>query len=160
GTGKTHRRKFLAILGVASLVLVGWGIVGFGLHRLWNYGSQLDTGSKSYVDEVVPRIVSSWNSQELMQRASPQLISAAPPEKVKKVFQAFSDRFGSLKSYDGSRGEARVFVSPQTGKVTTASYVVDATFERAKASIHVNLIVRDGRWEIVGFHVNSEALIP
>ncbi len=161
GQGPTKKsKKFLVVLGAGLLVLVAWGIIGFGVLKLWSYGSQLGAGSKAYVDEVVPQIVSSWNSRELMDRASPELIATASPEKIDKVFRAFSDRLGPLKTYEGSRGQARVSVTPQTGKVSVASYVAEATFEKAKASIHVNLIMQDGKWQIMGFHVNSDALIP
>lgn len=152
-------RKFLLILGAVLLVLLGWGTVGFGILKLWNYGSHLDAGSKSYVDDAIPKIVSSWKLKELLDRAGPELVAAAPSEKVEKLFQVFSARLGPLRSYEGSRGQARVFVSPRTGKVTTASYVAEAIFEKAKGSIQVELILRNGKWEILGFHVNSEALI-
>lgn len=155
-----HMRKVLVLLGAALLVAIGWGIVGFGLFKVWSYSSALEKGSKSYVDEVVPRIVSSWNAAELMERAGPELLEAASPEKVEKIFRAFSDRLGPLKHYEGSQGQARTLITPQTGKVTTASYVADASFEKGKASIQLNLVMRDGRWQIVGFYVNSDALIP
>ena len=159
-TRKTRGKKFFVILGAGVLVLLAWGGIGFVGLKLWGYGSQLDAGSKSYVDEAVPRIVSSWDRKELMDRASPELIALAPSEKVEKFFKAFAARLGSLKTYDGSRGGTHVLVTPQTGKVTTASYIVDATFEKAKASIQVKLILHDGKWQILGFHVNSDALIP
>lgn len=153
-------KKVFGILAAALLVLGAWGAIGFGLVKFWSHGSQLEAGSKAYVDEVVPKIVSSWNSKDLTERASPELIATAPPEKIEKVFRAFSDRLGRLRSYEGSRGQAHVWVTTHTGKVTTASYVAEATFEKAKASVQVNLVMHDGTWKIAGFFVNSDALIP
>lgn len=153
-------KKLFGILAVGLLVIGAWGAIGFGLVKFWRHGSQLDAGSKAYVDEVVPKIVASWNSKDLTDRASPELLATASPERIEKVFRAFSDRLGHLRSYGGSRGQATVWVTPQTGKVSTASYVAEATFEKGKASVQVNLVAHDGTWKISGFYVNSDALIP
>lgn len=161
GEGPTKQlKKISVVLGVGLLVLAAWGLIGFGGLKLWRYGSQLAEESQAYVDEVIPKIVSSWDAKALMERAGPELISTASPEKLEKIFRAFSDRLGPLEQYEGSRGQAHVSVTPQTGKVTVASYVAEATFQKGKALIEVNLVMRDRGWQIVGFFVRSDALVP
>lgn len=161
GEAPTKRlKKIFVVLGVGLLALVAWGLIEFGGLKLWRYGSQLAAGSQAYVDEVIPEIVSSWDAKALMERAGPELISTASPEKLEKIFQAFSDRLGPLERYEGSRGQAHVSVTPQTGKVTVASYVAEATFQKGKALIEVNLVMRDRGWQIVGFFIRSDVLVP
>lgn len=152
-------KTFLGILVAVVLVLAGWGLIGFGVFKFHRYGSQLDTGSKAYVDEAVQTIGSSWSARELVDRATPEFLEAAPPDRVERIFRVFSDRLGRLRAYHGSRGEAQFFVSPQTGRIAAAAYVAEATFERAEAVIQVRVLLRDGQWRIAAFHVNSDALI-
>jgi hypothetical protein len=153
-------KKIFAVLGVGFLALAAWGLIGFGGLKLWRYGSQLAAESQAYVDDVIPKIVSSWDANALMERAAPELTSTASPEKFEKIFRVLSDRLGPLERYEGSRGRAHVSVTPQTGRVTVASYVAEATFQKGKASIELNLVMRDQGWQIVGFFVRSDALLP
>lgn len=152
-------KTLLGILVAVVLVLAGWGLIGFGVFTFWDFRSDLDTGSKAYVDEAVQKIASSWNAQELLDRATPELLQAAPPERVERFFHVFSNRLGPLRTYHGSRGTTQFFVSPQTGRIAAATYEAQATFENAEAVIQVRLLQRDGHWRIAAFQVNSDALI-
>ncbi|MBI3002222.1 MAG: hypothetical protein HYY54_01065 [candidate division NC10 bacterium] len=152
-------KTFLGILVAVVLVLAGWGLIGFGVFTFWDFRSDLDSGSKAYVDEAVQKITSSWNARELLDRATPELLQAAPPERVERFFHVFSHRLGPLRTYHGSRGTTQFFVSPQTGRIAAATYEAQATFENAEAVIQVRLLQRDGHWRIASFHVNSDALL-
>lgn len=152
-------KTFLGILVAVVLVVAGWGLIGFGVVTFWDFRSDLESGSKAYVDEAVQKIASSWNAQELLDRATPELLQAAPPERVERFFDVFSHRLGALRTYHGSRGTTQFFVSPQTGRIAAATYEAQATFENAEAVIQVRLLLHNGHWRIAAFQVNSDALI-
>lgn len=149
--------KALQILGIifVALVVVVGGLVGYAAYT----GGQLDVSSKAYVDAAVPAIVANWSERELTARATPQLLQATKPEQFTKLFKWFGT-LGSMKKYCGSKGDSNVFVSPQ-GKTVSAKYVACAQFEKGEASIQVTLIQNKvKKWEIAGFYVNSQALVP
>jgi hypothetical protein len=67
---------------------------------------------------------------------------------------------GRLQNYEGSKGQARITVTPQAGKVVSASYMAKALFEHGEANIEIGLIKHGDQWQIVRFKVDSPALAP
>lgn len=150
-------KKILMVFGVIFGCLLLVGTIGFFV--LNYFGSGLDKESKAYVDEVIPIIVTSWNSKELLDHASPEFLQVAPAGKVESLFRVFSERLGPLKEYKGSNGQANISLTQQ-GKVTTAAYVAQAVFEKAPATINIQTILHNDTWQIVQFYVNSDVLVP
>jgi hypothetical protein len=70
-------KRVLIALDVIFLLLVVVVAAFFGYAAMT--GGKLDNESKAYVDAAVPAIVSSWNDQELLTRASPEFQKAASP---------------------------------------------------------------------------------
>jgi hypothetical protein len=137
--------------GIFFVVLLG---VGGLIAYLANAGAALDTSSKAYVDEAVPAIVARWSKEQLAMRAAAQFRAAASDQQLTQVFAKFS-QLGALKTYDGSKGESHTSLTPQQGKVVTAAYLANATFEKGPAQISVRLVQADGQWQILHFAVNS-----
>lgn len=97
-------KSCLSSLGVVFLVLV---IVGGALFGYVAYnGSKLDASSKKYVDDNIPVIVGAWNKDELLKRASPELMKAAPEGDIASLFSQLNTKLGSLVEYKGAKGEA------------------------------------------------------
>jgi hypothetical protein len=96
-----------------------------------------------------------------LKRASPQLLNVInqKPDQVDHLFQGFA-KLGAMRSYDGSKGDSNVSYTNKEGKVTTASYVADATFEKGNAHISVRLIQTSGSWQFLLFNVNSPLFSP
>ncbi len=121
-------KKFLSILGGIFLVLViiVAGLFGYAAYQ----GRALDASSMAYVDENIPAIVSTWSKEELLKRASPQLLKIIneQPAQLDRLFQKLS-KLGAMRSYDGAKGDSNVSYTTQNGKVTTASYIATAKFE-------------------------------
>jgi len=149
-------KKFFTVFGMLCAVLIGIGVIGFFI--LNHFGSQLDTQSRAYVDEIVPKIVSNWNVRALVSEASPELLQVAPKEKLELMFKTLAEKLGSLKEYKGSKGQAGIHVTPQ-GKFTTGDYIVEASFEKADATILVRTLLKDDAWKVVEFRVHSDALM-
>ena len=150
-------KKFFTVVGIFFSVLIVIGIIGFFI--LNHFGSKLDSQSKAYVDEVVPKIISNWDVQTLISESSSELLKVAPRDKIESMFKAFSDKLGRLKDYKNSKGQAGINVTPQ-GKFTTGAYVAEASFEKGDATVWVRTILTDEKWQIIEFRVNSEALMP
>lgn len=121
----------------------------------------MDTSSKEYVDKNIPIIVSSWSKDELLKRASPQLMKIVDdkPDQIDHLFQGFA-KLGVMRSYDGSKGDSNVSYTNRDGKVITAAYFARATFENGSAQISVRLIQTSGSWQFLLFNVNSPLFAP
>jgi hypothetical protein len=67
-------KKLLITLGIVflALVVIVAAFIGYTAYS----GSVLDKESKAYVDAAVPAIISSWNEQALLKRASPEFQNA------------------------------------------------------------------------------------
>jgi heme/copper-type cytochrome/quinol oxidase subunit 2 len=72
-------KKVLTILGAIFICLIVAGVIFFS--GIYYYASRLDREAKAYVDEVVPIIVTSWNTKELINRASPEFFRLYPPRR-------------------------------------------------------------------------------
>ena len=148
-------KKILMALGVIfiGLILVG-AIVYFGFYY---YTSRLDKEARAYIDEVIPIIVASWNSEELINRASPEFLQAVPAEKVELLFNVFSKQIGRLKEYKGATGRIKIRLSPTGNPIIIADYLAEAVFEKAPAKIKIQMVRRNDKWQIVGFLVQLKA---
>ena len=152
-------KKFLLIFGGIALIalLLATIFIGYSVYK----GRSLDASSKEYVDNTVPMIVSSWSKDELLKRASPQLLQviSEKPDHLDSLFHGFA-KLGAIRSYDGSRGEANVSYTNKSGKVISASYTADVKFENGNAQIRVRLVQVSGSWQFLMFNVDSPLFGP
>src|SRR5438309_2539479 len=127
-------KRLLIALGIIflALIVIAAGFIGYGAFT----GRTLDKESKAYVDAAIPAIVSSWNEQELLSRASPEFQKAASPADVERLFR-WLRTLGRLQKYEGAQGEAITSVTPQTGKVIYGRYVAKAAFDAGEANIEI-----------------------
>src|SRR5262245_6101291 len=150
-------KKLVTTLGAVLACLLLAGLAGFW--ALVHFGDRLDAEAKAYVDDAIPKIVGAWQPRELLDRASPELLAAAPAETVETVFSVFSTRLGPLRRYQGSSGRATMGFGLGQGGSTTAAFDAVVIFENAPATINVRAIRRDGQWRILQLVVNSDALV-
>jgi hydrogenase maturation factor HypE len=147
------KKKLLII----AVVLIASVVIFF--FNLSSTGKKLDAESKDYVDQAVPVISKNWDEKELRKRASEEFMSVTSDAELEQLFDYVDTNLGSMKDYYGSRGESRIFMR-NTKKEITASYVVQAEFEKGKASINVSLIKKGDKWSILEYKVNSEVFKP
>lgn len=150
-------KKFFVVLGVifAALIMLGTVFISIAHHA----GQKLDTESKAYVDRIVPLIVTSWNSRELLNNASPEFLKVAPADKIDSMFKMFAEKLGRYKEYKGSQGDSLQDITPQ-GKVITAAYITQVDFEKADAAVKIRVIKHGENWQVLEFYVSSQALMP
>ena len=142
------KKKILTIFGVGILALIIFCAVCFFIH------SRLDASSKAYVDTNIPLIVSPWSKAQLSQRVSSDYRQHVPDEQMSFDFDNFA-KLGALKKYEGSEGTSFFLIGTKTGKVVTANYSANATFENGDAEIIIGLIKENGDWRISRFVVNA-----
>jgi hypothetical protein len=149
-------KKLLILLGAAFLILIILAVVGIGTAVI--KASSLDKQSKAYVDSTIPIIVSNWDEQELLNRASPEFSQATGKDDLDKLFVMFR-KLGHFRTYLGSEGQSYISFTSQNGKSITALYTVKAIFDAGPATINVNLVKHGDRWQILGFRVDSNVFL-
>lgn len=145
------------ILGGIFLVILIVGVAGFTYLYLSSNGEALDKESKQYVDTAIPAIISTWDKQAIIDRASPELITAISGDDLDKLLNLCRNKLGQLKEYQGAKGQARINITPTTGKVISAVYLGKANFESGSADINIRLVKHGERWQLLSFHINSKA---
>lgn len=146
-------RKFLLITG--AIALVGGVCIAILASILVVKGRKLDRQSKRYADRTIVAIVSNWNENALVERASPEFKRVCPAACADSMFNKL-DRLGHLKRYLGSKGAANIRYWSGQGMIITASYIARATFANGTASIKLNLVKRKGEWSVVRFFVHVD----
>jgi hypothetical protein len=145
-------RKFFLILGALTAAIIVAAGLGVGL--LIYKGNTLDAESKAFVDTALPAVAASWNKEQLLDRATPELHTSVKPEELKTLFDAVS-QLGPMAEYEGANGEANMSYMAGSGSSVSASYVARVRCKDGAATIHIALVKRDGRWMINGFHVDT-----
>jgi hypothetical protein len=145
-------RRILQVVGAIALVVVA--LVAAGLGYAAYRGGSLDAESKAYVDAAVPAIAAHWDREQLIARAAPELLKATNPAQLQVVFDTFA-KAGPLVQYDGAKGQSSMSYFTGTGSSITAVYIATAHCRDAIVTINLNLIKRDGKWMILGFHVDT-----
>ncbi|WP_043356465.1 hypothetical protein [Cupriavidus basilensis] len=148
-------KKVLMVLGGTLLAIAVAAAVGISILAV--KGSALDKESQEFANESILAVVSGWDADKLISRASPEFMSATNGRDLGKLFGWFR-MLGKLKEYKGCKGHATISVTSQQGKVITAAYTGRGDFERGPAEINITLIKRGDRWQILGFRINSKLL--
>jgi hypothetical protein len=145
-------KKVFVVLGVvfAALIVIFAGLFGIAAYK----GLKLDASCVAYVNANLPPILGTWSEEELIQRAAPQLLKAAPDAQMSLLFAKLK-QLGPLEEYEGATGSSNVSMTTQAGKVVSGNYTAKAKFEQGDATINVRLVQIAGEWKIVGFHVDS-----
>lgn len=149
-------RKLLMGLGVAfALVLL---LVAGGVAYVAIVGTRLDAEARAYSDRAIQEIAGHWSVDAMLRRESDELRRTVTPAQMRSVFAIFA-RLGPMVEYAGAKGGSATKVSAGAGKQITAVYTAHARFEHGAAQIEVVLHKEAGGWKIIGFHVNSAALM-
>lgn len=150
-------KKTLIVLGGIFGFLIIVGLVGFAILAV--KGSALDNEGRTYVDDVAPKILMDLSKETLLRYASSELKQATSSEEIDRLFTWFT-KLGQFKEYKGSTGQAFISFTTEKGKQITGTYQAQVEFESGPATVKVVTIKKGDHWEIMGFHINSNALMP
>ena len=149
---RTHMKKILMIVGALA---IGTVVLLIGLFAvIATVGNRLDRESKAYAEGSMIAIVTNWDENALMTRASPEFINATREQNMNAFFEQYR-RLGRMTHYKGSMGDANITFWTGTGRRITAVYNAQATFENGTAEIRITLIKRGHDWRVMGFNVNG-----
>lgn len=147
-----------------AIVILLIPIIALGIFILNKRGTQMDEESKSFVDDVIPKIVSDWNQEVLEEHVSEDFKKVSSRDDLEGLFKIFR-KLGKLVKYEGAEGH--VLMSLSQGIINIfkvrgnirANYVAKAVFEKGPAVIHVSLVKKEDKWFINGFRVDSKAFL-
>lgn len=151
-------KKFFLILGgiFASILAVIVIAAAIFIPR----SLKLDRDATAYIQDAVPKIVAHWNSQELVSRATPNLLSAAKSrDGIDRLFVMFQ-QLGSLDHLGIPKGEVESSAFSGAGVATFGNYTVRSNFKNGEATIQIQLLRLNDGWKINGFHINSDVFLP
>lgn len=151
-------KKLLTVLGgifAGIILLLLIAAIIFIPHAL-----VLDKDATRYIAENTPAVVNGWNPQNLIDRASPELLSSVKSREEWDRLFAFFRQLGSLKHLDPAKGAVYSGAYSGQGTYTIGNYTVQAVFEKGSAVISVQLLRAGATWKINGFHINSDAFLP
>lgn len=110
---------------------------------------------QSYADAAAVAIVSDWNEQAFLDRASPDLFQVTTREQIDSMFAQLRG-FGRMTKYGGCTGGSYTFYNIFPWKLTDTIYVARADFEHGSAQIRIRLVKRNGAWHILAFSVHGK----
>ncbi len=147
-------KSYLSIIG--ALFIVTGLVIAYFIGDNPFQSQDLQASSKAYVEANVPAIISTWSKDELLKRASPQLLKSINenPKQLDRQFQNLS-KLGTMLSFGDVKGYATNFTTNQDRIVITASYVATAKFKNGEGHISVRLIQSHGQWRFLLFNVDS-----
>lgn len=150
--------KLLKVLG--SIFLAILVVIAVAAAIFIPKGLALDKDAVSYIEANIPLMLEKWNSEELKKRAAPELLAQPGIEQLPKLFSWLSS-LGKLEKLEKPIGQVGTGVYAGTQfNGTWGDYVANAKFEAGPAQIKVVLRRSGETWQIMGFHVNSQALLP
>jgi hypothetical protein len=151
-------KKLFTILGVIFAVIIVIIVIAAAIFIPG--AIKRDHEAMSYIKDAVPKIVTNWNSQELIDRATPELLAAAKKnDEIERLFAMFQ-RLGAFKHLDEPEGSVVSSAHTGTGTVTVGNYKAHAEFDKGEARIEIQLRRVGDTWKINGFRIFSDALLP
>ena len=137
---------FLIIIAVVA------GVLYFG-----SKGAEVYKEGQAYVDEAIPAIVSSWDGQMLVNRATPEFIAAVDATELARRFDIYKT-LGNLKEYKKSERQAKggsfKFNNDEDQQIAVA-FEAWAEFDAGEAKIEITVSKQANGWTISDFNVYS-----
>ena len=112
-----------------------------------------------YVSAAIRAVAQPWDPEALITRSSPELLAMMPGDKT-RTFVAFArTRLGDLKECSPVQEGQWTSNVGTRGFAVWATYFADCEFERAAGRVTMQVVRRHGQWKVIGFFLNSDALM-
>jgi hypothetical protein len=138
------RRILIRIAAALAVVALGYAVfvVSAKLYQ---------RGIRTYAQAAIVDIVSDWNEQALLRRASPELFAITNRQEIDDVFLKYR-QLGRLTGLSKGIGHLDV-VYTTAGIRMTAVYIARVRFEQRSVAVKLSLIWHRGDWQIMGFDI-------
>jgi hypothetical protein len=117
--------------------------------------NKLDETAKSYLDEVLPRIIANWTIEELNKQASPRLLEHLKQQPKFANELSKLNQLGKLRNYRGAEGYVKTVETINNRRTTLGYYKAVADYEKASIYLTIKLIWVDNQWRILEFKANT-----
>ena len=144
----------LIILWLVTIIAVFAGSVIYDKYK----SSEFDSIAGPYIKKIIPEI-SNWDPVATKKLMAPEISASIPDENFALAMTVFS-RLGAFQSMDKEKYE-ELHEDQETsfGKYTIVEYNIDAQYANGDAVINLELLLRDGAFEIYRFNFSSEVLL-
>jgi len=143
------RFVYTGMTAIAALIAVN---VALGFRSMFRLGSE----SREFVNRAVPAIVEDWSATALLDRASPTLLEAMPPDRLRQTFSQLSQQLGEFQSAEPASCNLSARFTLD-GKVTVSRCAAAIEFENASAIVSLDLVQQEADWQVDRFSVQPEA---
>jgi hypothetical protein len=116
--------------------------------------------SEAYLDNVIPQVFTSWNSEVFLDQLVPELHPGeAQNRKIRTSFALQSQRFGSMKTYKRTGSETiekykKLEYFQHGDNIRVFTNFAEALFEKSPANLRIVTIKREGKWSILGLKID------
>jgi hypothetical protein len=148
----TTRRLPISIVVFVAILLVVAGNAGFFM--LQKHVGRLRQESRYYANQTASRLAEHWDSDMLIQQATPQLQAQLKSDDLKELGQAIA-QLGRFWEYLGATGKLNNGYVAALGSDASASYVAKASYAGGVVTFDMGLIKEHGHWRIGTFHVDT-----
>lgn len=143
-------KKFIKIFlsVIVSLII----IIGLFIGYMFITGGELDDSSKSFVDNSIPKILSTWDYKTFCDFSHPALIKKLNNKDFDKFSSIIRKNFGKYVKYNSSSGEATL-IKTNLQNITKANYVSNVEFEKGSTDVSTELIYDKDKWHITKINI-------
>lgn len=142
----------LGVLGGLCLICAGGG------YFLFSKGKGMIDEAGKFGDASLRAISANWSIDEFNKRAAPEIGQQNGKEAIPALLTKLSTKLGPLK---GDFTSHLTNINAQNNNGASAIYVdwdTHANFEKGEGDVTMQLISRNGKWQILKFNVDSPAL--
>ena len=143
------------VLGVLLCLCLICGGAGF-----WLYGKGKGAMNDvdQYAHESLVAIGAKWDAKEMEQRAAPEFGDQNGEHAIPQLMDLLAQKLGPIKGTFTGNVTGYNLQNNNGVSATYADWNADVTFEKGKGSVSMQLINRNGKWQILKFDVDSDAL--
>lgn len=146
--------KVFVILMVTWLLTMVSVVAGVYIYK-HKQASDYDDLAVPYIKQVIP-VLSQWDPESTRQLMAPEALEGISEEMFTQVLAVFS-RMGELQSIEDPSFE-KVYSEEETEIDTVIAYSTDAKYANGDAVIAIQLLLRDGSFEVFRFNLSSNTL--
>lgn len=117
-------------------------------------------GAQEFARGALKEIGQDWRIETVDRYSGDAFRRSQNRQATGRLLGVFRERLGKLKDMDGgTMRNFRMESFTSDGSRTRVEFVFKAAFEKGEANVDVSVIVRDGKPELFGFNVRSDALL-
>lgn len=143
------------------MLLIGWFVamvsIVIGVYVYKNQqAAEYDKLAVPYIMQVIPKL-SQWDPETTRKLMAPEALEDLSDELFTEVIAVFS-KMGKLQSIEEPEFK-KAYSAEETKIDTVVAYTAGAQYENGDATIAIQLLVRDGSFEVFRFNLSSSTLL-